>query len=177
MGRSSKIKRLPPEIRQTINEKLDAGWTLDDIVAHLKTLDVDVSRSGVHRYSQHYEEVAAQLRTTRAAAEALARDLGAVATDDASRLLIELLQSLMFKTAGAMSSPDTPSVGTKDLHDLAKAFDHLARAKGKTVDIEKAARLAANAAAAETAAKAVAEAGLSAATVDAIKNKILGQAA
>lgn len=177
MPKKNKIWRLPVEVRKEINAKLDAGWTLDQLCAHINALGAEVSRSGLGRYSQEYEDVSTQLRTTREAAEALARDLGVVETDDASRLMIELIQSLMFKAAGAMASPDSVTVAMKDLHDLAKGFDHLARAKAKTVDIEKAARAAANAAAADIAVKAVSEAGMSAETVEAIKAKILGQAA
>lgn len=175
MGRRNKIRRLPPQIREEVDRLLDEAWTLDDIVAHLKTLKVDVSRSGLHRYSKEWADLRRELATTREASEQLARDIGATATDDGGRLLIETLRAIMLKTSMAMATSDGV-MGMKDIHDLAKAFDHWARAKAKTIDIENAARAAANAAAAETAAKVVAQAGLSAATVQAIKSEILGQA-
>lgn len=176
MPRRNKIKQLPQEVRDEIHRLIDEEWTFDDIVAHLKTLHVDVSRSGVHRYTQEYKQLSAELRSTREAAEQLARDLGAVETDDSARLLIELLQTIMFK-AGSSIARGESALDASDILALARGLDHLSRAKGKTIDIERRARDEATAAAAETAATAMSAAGLSQEVVDQIKAQVLGRAA
>ena len=50
MPRTSKIRRLPPELREQLHSMLDAGVPLEDITAHLKSMGADVSRSGLGRY-------------------------------------------------------------------------------------------------------------------------------
>ena len=38
MPRTSKVRRLPPELREQLHAMLDAGHTLEEITAHLKAL-------------------------------------------------------------------------------------------------------------------------------------------
>lgn len=47
MTRTSKIRRLPPELREQLHSMLDAGVPLEEITAHLNALGADVSRSGL----------------------------------------------------------------------------------------------------------------------------------
>ena len=62
MGRVSKVRRLPPELREQLHMMLDAGHSLEAIVQHLKSLGADVSRSGLGRYKQQVDKVAQRLR-------------------------------------------------------------------------------------------------------------------
>ena len=57
MPRTSKVRRLPPELREQLHAMLDAGHTLEEITAHLKALGADVSRSGLGRYKQQVDKV------------------------------------------------------------------------------------------------------------------------
>jgi hypothetical protein len=98
--RVSKIRRLPPELREQLHSMLDAGHTLDEITAHLKKMGADVSRSGLGRYRQGEEKIAASIRESRAAAEAIVSKLG-VGTDEGTmgRALTQIVQSLAFRHA------------------------------------------------------------------------------
>ena len=69
MGRVSKVRRLPPELREQLHMMLDAGHSLEAIVQHLKSLGADVSRSGLGRYKQQVDKVAQRLRESRNMAE------------------------------------------------------------------------------------------------------------
>ena len=79
MPRTSKVRRLPLELREQLHAMLDAGHTLEEITAHLKALGADVSRSGLGRYKQQVDKVAARLRESRAMAEAVIADGSAFA--------------------------------------------------------------------------------------------------
>ena len=95
MPRTSKVRRLPPELREQLHAMLDAGHTLEEITAHLKALGADVSRSGLGRYKQQVDKVAARLRESRAMAEAVMERMGAqAATGKSGAALIEMLTTL-----------------------------------------------------------------------------------
>ncbi|WP_443660820.1 phage protein Gp27 family protein, partial [Desulfovibrio sp.] len=95
MPRTSKVRRLPPELREQLHAMLDAGHTLEAITAHLKALGADVSRSGLGRYKQQVDKVAARLRESRAMAEAVMERMGAqAATGKSGAALIEMLTTL-----------------------------------------------------------------------------------
>ena len=79
MGRVSKVRRLPPELREQLHMMLDAGHSLEAIVQHLKSLGADVSRSGLGRYKQQVDKVAQRLRESRNMAEAVMERMGAQA--------------------------------------------------------------------------------------------------
>ena len=92
MPRTSKVRRLPPELREQLHAMLDASHTLEEITAHLKALGADVSRSGLGRYKQQVDKVAARLRESRAMAEAVMERMGAqAATGKSGAALIEML--------------------------------------------------------------------------------------
>lgn len=99
MARPSKIDRLPPEIRDLIGRLREGGRTIDEILAKLNELDVDVSRSGLHRHVQRWDKIRARLQESRAAAEAIMSQLGESGDNRQARFNIELmhasLQSLL----------------------------------------------------------------------------------
>lgn len=99
MPRKSSLHRLPPAILGEVNRLLSEGCaTLDEIVAHLRTLGVDsVSRSALGRQKQKIDKVAAKLRQSREVTAGLVRELGPNAKDgEQGRLLAELLRGLVF---------------------------------------------------------------------------------
>lgn len=102
MARPSKIDRLPREVREEIGRLREGGRTIDEILDHLRQLDADVSRSGLARHIQRVDAIAARVRESRAAAQAIMDRLGA--RDDegrVARLNVELLHaSVMQLLAG-----------------------------------------------------------------------------
>jgi len=55
MARPSSIERLPAELRELIGHLRERGRTIDEILAKLAELDVDVSRSALGRHVQHLD--------------------------------------------------------------------------------------------------------------------------
>ena len=96
MARPSSIGRLPTEIREEIGRLRDAGRTIDEILAKLRELDVDVSRSALGRHVQVLDKLGEQLRKSRALAEGLARGLGDRPADAVTRANIELMHDAVF---------------------------------------------------------------------------------
>lgn len=97
MARPSTIDRLPSEIREEIGRLRDQGRTIDEILGHLRQLDVDVSRSALGRHVQVLDKLGERLRRSRALAEGLARGLGDKPADAVTRASIELLHDAVFE--------------------------------------------------------------------------------
>jgi len=97
MPRTSKIRRLPKELKAQLHAMMDAGHTLSELTAHLKKLGADLSRSGLGRYTQQVEKVAARLRQSREAADAIVARLGeGVDEGRMGRMLTQMVQTLAF---------------------------------------------------------------------------------
>ena len=187
MGRPSEVDKLPEEIRVEIGRLRGLGWTIDQILDHLRTLlDRAPSRSSLGRHIQGLDKLSERMKRSRHVAEALVRELGDAPESRAARLNIELLHSAvldLFMKAG--DGEDVNADGAAALAGnpegtmmLAKALDHLARASKSNVDFLAAAEKRATERATREAAKAVEsiarEKGISGDTLDAIKAGILG---
>lgn len=131
----SKIRRLPQALREQLHEMLDAGHTLDEITAHLKALGADVSRSGLGRYKQQVDKVAARLRESRNMAEAIMERMGAqAATGKSGDALIQMLTTLT--TDYMLRRLDDPNGETdvEELRALARTVKERAQAARATQD-------------------------------------------
>lgn len=135
MAVSSTVKRLPREIREEIHRLLDAGRTLDSIVGHLRDVGVqDVSRSALGRYKKNFDAVVERVRRSREIADVLVRQFGTEDESKAMRANIEMMHGIvsdMLMQVGDDEDGETRPVllEPKAAHDLAKALDHLARAR------------------------------------------------
>lgn len=139
MPRQSTIRRLPPEIRELIGQLLDQGRTLDEVLAKLRELGAEVSRSALGRYSKSLDQVGERLRRSRAVAEALVSKLGQAPESKLTRLNVELMHNvimdLVMSVAEAQDAEpgedgEAPKVALDPMGAmlLAKSLDHLARA-------------------------------------------------
>jgi len=135
MARRSKssVRRLPPALLSEIHARLDAGDTLDEILARVQDAGAKVSRSALGRYAQSYEKVGERLREMREVAAAFKRDLGDAAQSDAGQLLIQMVHTLAFK-AGAASMDGEAPADHKLIANLARAVANLERARATSVD-------------------------------------------
>lgn len=198
MGRKSSIDRLPEEIREEVGRLNQMGWTLDQILEHLRTLlDRAPSRSALGRHIQRVERTMARLRQTRQIGEAVARSLGDAPDSVAARVNAELLHGMIFDLLSIEPGDAEPREGADGedgearlplaqdplaIGRIAKAVKDLAAAAKVNVDYIAAveARAAAQArrdaltAAADTAASAARESGLSADAVARMRREILG---
>lgn len=127
MPRQSSLKRQEKAVLAEVHARFDSGWTLDEIVAHLRAMGVkDVSRSALGRYKQHYDEVIAAVRQSREVSEALVKEFGRGDEPKAMRANIEIMQSVITRMILPMTAGG--EVDLKDVATLAKAIDSLGRA-------------------------------------------------
>jgi hypothetical protein len=177
--RPSTVDRLPPEIRELIGTLLEGGHTLDEILAKLGELDVDVSRSALGRYSKRIVDLGADMLKSRAVAEALVKHLGDQPDDKVARLNLELLHTAVFSilttpTTGE-NGEDVPLVlAPADAKALSEVMRNLTSA-AKT-DTDRAFKIRAEAKKEAVAAveKVAKQGGLSKETVETITRAVLG---
>ncbi|MBR0644001.1 phage protein Gp27 family protein [Plastoroseomonas hellenica] len=184
MARPSSIDRLPQEIREEIGRLRDHGKTLDEILAHLRQLSVEVSRSALGRHVRGMEVVGERLRRSRSVSEALVRQLGDAPESTTARLNIEMLHSFLFDVLSSTEEGEEGAAvaemlkNPKALALFAEATERLTKASRHNVEFIAAAEKRAEERAKKAAAGAVqAEAkqrGLNADTVAAIKARIFG---
>lgn len=137
MARTSKIRRLPPELREQLHNMLDAGVPLEEITAHLKGLGADVSRSGLGRYKQQIDKVSARMRESRQMAEAIMDRMGAdAATGKGGSALIQMLTTLTTDyMVRRLDDPDA-EMEVDDLRALSRAIKERAQAARATQDFD-----------------------------------------
>ncbi|MBR0681927.1 DUF3486 family protein [Roseomonas eburnea] len=186
MARPSSIDRLPAEIREAIGRLRDHGKTLDEILDHLRGLEIEVSRSALGRHVQAMEKVGERLRRSRAVSEALVRQLGDAPESKTARLNIEMMHSFVFDfLASAEEGEGDTGVAAQALmrNPLAlklfsESVERLTKASRHNADfveqVEKRAATRAKTEAAKAMDAVAKEKGLSADTLAAIKAGIFG---
>jgi hypothetical protein len=177
MRRPSTIDKQPAAIRDAVGKLQDGGATIDEIVAHLATLDVAVSRSAVHRHVQKLAAVGDRMRQSRAVAEGLVRQLGDAPESKAARLNIELAHSAIFELmtkaedASGIEDPQAAMFLARSIESLTKASRHDV---AFIEEVEKRAAARAQKAAAAAVDVVAKQRGIAADTLAAIKAGIFG---
>lgn len=187
MTARSTIAKLPAEIRDCIARLRDDGCTVDQILAKLDELDVDVSRSALGRHTKRLDQVARKIREKREIATALVAKFGDEPDNRLAAANIELMHGLLMDLLTAEPDEDDEEVvegdpGRRVILDpeqamfLAKSLQSLASAaksdqertikQREVIKKEMAAKL-------DQAAKKSGS-GLTADTVDLIKKQVLG---
>ncbi|HYH17587.1 MAG TPA: DUF3486 family protein [Azospirillum sp.] len=173
MAARSSIDRLPKEIREAIGQLRQDGATIDEILAHLRGMQVDVSRSAVGRHVQKIEKIGAQLRETREAAEALVRELGDEPDSKVARLNIELGHAMLMRLlAGKDGEP--VQLDAQEANFAAGAIQKLTSARKTDADLVLKLQAEADKKALATLEAVGKKKGLSADMVKAIKEDFLG---
>ena len=178
-NRPSSIDVLKDEVKTAIGRLRIQGRTIDEILAHLKTLDVDVSRSALGRHVKTLAEVSERLKMSRDMATALATRFGDEPDNRLANLNLELMHDIILKLVTATSANEdgdaVPVVfDPKDASNLARALKDLATAQktdaDRTIKMQEQVK-----AQAVTAVEKVGKAkGLSAQTVADIRAAVLG---
>jgi hypothetical protein len=171
-------KRLPGDLRRELDARImDGRLSTQAIWEWLKAEGVATSRSAVGRHMQHVEEAASEMRKAREMAGVFAQKLGPdIAEGSVGSALIEIVQSIMFKqimpklAAGADEDKDS----FEDLMFLASAVQKLTGAQKTDVDRVLKIRKEVVAQAAEAAVSTAKSRGMSAETVNAIRESVLG---
>jgi hypothetical protein len=135
MGQPSTIDRLPAEIREKIGQLRNDGRTIDEILAKLQELDVEVSRSALARHTKELDAIGELLRGSRGIAEAMVAQFGDAPENKTARLNVELAHALVTK---CMLGKDGGSVmlDPKEVNLVADSLYRLAKASKDDVDRE-----------------------------------------
>ena len=136
MARRSKVEQLPQPITDAVNGLIREGRTIDDILAHLRTIGVeDISRSAVGRHVKSARETFEKYRQAQEVAKVWLDKLEAEPDGDVGRLLPEMLRALAFRTLDAMGQSQD-AAAPQDLMLLGKALQHVGSANSQQMAIE-----------------------------------------
>ncbi len=181
MGQPSSIDKLPEEVREAIGKLRVQGRTIDEILSHLRQLDVGVSRSALGRHLKGMEAMKERLQRTREMAVALVDRFGDQPDNRVARLNLELMHSVVNQTILATQDdedgePQPVTFTPEDAKFLAQALAQLASAQKTDTDRTLAVQREATKSAANKAEEAMKSRGMSGEVVDFIKNAVLGVA-
>jgi hypothetical protein len=134
VARPSKIDRLPDDVKELIGALRRAGRTIDEILAKLKELEVDVGRSGLGEHIKKWDMMAERLHRSKAAAEAIMQKLEDTGSDDrVARMNVAALHaSIMELLAGEEGEPVT--LAPKEAMLVSTALKNLASAGKSDLD-------------------------------------------
>ena len=167
-GRPSRIEQLPPGIKDALDGLLRSGLTQREILRRLNP-DVEadglppLSKSGLQRYSssiaEALAEAGAEIRQTRAVADALVAKFGEEPTGEVGQLTVEILRTLAVRAAvRARQMSMEEDVDLKDvtglINQLSLSIERLERAADTSAKREQRMREALAVEAADRAAQA-----------------------
>ena len=177
MARRSSIFQLPQDILDHVNDELARGSSSFETLAedvNLRLLDkgheMRVSKSALHRYAA----VRQKLMQSNAVMQEMTRFMGSVPSGKQGRILMELVRSLAFETAGDLATTEDGVVSTAMLKDLALIIQRLEKADQMNAVREQEMRRAAMAEAAEKLEESIKGKGVSKETINSIKAELLG---
>jgi len=172
-GNKSTITKLDLRIKTEVDRAVREGRaSIDDIVALIRDMGGDASRSAVGRYVKNQSEQLKKYREAQEVAKVWVDKLGKEPDGDVGRLIIEMLRVVSFQTLSNMDE-----AGPEDLMFLGNAIKSIAQADklvvDKEVNIRKLIADQAQAVAADVV-KTARKAGVSAETIEIFRSQILG---
>ncbi len=187
-ARQSSIDRLPPDIREKLQEllrdprvtQLEATFAINEILEEEGHRE-RVSKSAVNRYDMEMRKVGEKLRQSREVAEMWIGKLGAAPQGKLGNLVGEIVRTLSFEAGLKMQEFDVTleemPAWLKMLKDLALTNQRLEA--GATLNVKRDAeiRKQALAEAAATIEKSATQAGVSQDTIQRIRRDVLRMAA
>ncbi|MDR2155914.1 MAG: DUF3486 family protein [Burkholderiaceae bacterium] len=143
MGRKSTVSRLPPEVRQHIEQRLAEGkLTLDELIAELQQRFPQPagglpSRSAMHRYGQKLEQRLAAIKASTEAARMI-REHAGDSQDARSEALTALVQTELFEAILALQEADDPDIDQGErVGMLSAAAKNIATLTRSSVNLKK----------------------------------------
>ena len=174
-GRSS-VDRLPATLREAVDRAIADGATIDEITARIRAEGEDCSRSAVGRYAKNMRDLIRQQQETDRIVKAWVQELGARPEGDTGLFLIETLRTMVVATMAALNGREEPA-SLEELGRLSlilkriEGTDKLRKDRERAAEKEKAEK----AAEAKPDGQAKRQGGLSAETVAAIHEAVLGR--
>lgn len=150
-GKASKVDLLPDDIQKTLiaglrDKSISQTDLLDSINQMIESAglpdDMQLSRSGLNRYSTKMEEVGARIRQAQEVSKQWTAELGDKPTTDTGKILREIIRTLGFEVGAAMMEGDAENISPKALNQLALLTNRLEDAETKGLKREKEIKLA-----------------------------------
>ena len=157
MAARSSIDQLPAEIRDAVHEAIRDGAFIDDIVARIRELGGDASRSAVGRYVKKANDLVRRQRDADRVAEIWVRELGERPEGRTGRLAIETLRTLAMHAAVDLGDREG-EIDPEEIGTLALALRRIESAGKLSADRELAIRREAASQARDTVDRKLAEA-------------------
>ncbi len=179
IDKPSSIDRLPEEIRAEVGRLRLQGRTIDEILAHLKSLDVEVSRSALGRHVKGLAALRERMHQSREMATALVSQFGDQPDNKIQRLNLELMHGIILQALTATDEDEDGEIkpvtfNPQEAKYLAESLAKLASAEKTDADRTLKLRAAAKREAVAEVEKVAKQEGLSKATLDRIRAGILG---
>jgi hypothetical protein len=125
-----KVHKLPPEVRDYIDELLRADrHTLDELIDTIRARfpGAEVSRSGLHRYAAGEQQLRERMLAINRAADALIGGLGEGAGEKAGTLLAHAVTATV--THAALRAQEDDETSLADINKLALAANRAMQAR------------------------------------------------
>lgn len=135
MGKTSSIKRLPPELRDAIDKALQRHVSYDEIVGMVNDLGGNVSRSAIGRYAKNYRDLVEQMRQMSGLLP-MVSDVSAEQEVEESRLLSQLMRTFATKTL-VEAAADEGAVDGKDFNYKMSGAEKAAKVAASMFDLRK----------------------------------------
>lgn len=135
MGRKSSIMRQDPEIRDAINDRMDGGDTLDEIIAWLRQNGItEVSRTALWRWGKQLDRIMAKARRSRMIAEVMTRRLKNAPESRLVQANVESMHGVLMQLIDAAENEDDVTISSQDALNLSRAIAALAQAEKNNAD-------------------------------------------
>ena len=132
MGRKSTVAVLDEAIVGEVNRLIRMGRTIDDILAALEPLGVDVSRSAMGRYVKSARQSMEQYTKAQDVARIWMDKFGSEPSSDVSRLLPQMVAHRTLEDMAEAEDIKSP----EEVRVMARALKDLNGAKKGNIDIE-----------------------------------------
>ena len=187
MARRSKFEQLPKSLKDELaNLWRSKRYSVDDLLARMRELGGDVSRSGLHRGVKDYAKTMERYRRVQEHAAFVLERVQA-GDPDLSRLLSEMIKTQAFELLIDMSeveiaaldkeaetSSKTGKPGAMEMMLIAKMLQHITSADKNNLEFRKKVEDDARAKAADAFEKTATAEGLSKDTIQKFRANILG---
>lgn len=179
VNRPSSIDRLPEEIRTSIGNLRRNGRTIDEILDHLRQLDVEVSRSALGRHVKSMAEIGEDIRRTETMARFIVDKFGEESDERVGRANMRMLQSALMgilTEARVDEDGERVSLSAEEAKSLSLSLQRLVTAQRMDAERQLKMQAAFAKTAAASAEKAMKSRGMSQDTIDFIRQAVLGAA-
>lgn len=176
--RRSKVDDLPAPLREELHRLIREGFTLDEMLAHLRNLTEGPvpSRSSLGRYAKNFEVLAERVRRSQEIADRMVAEVGPqIADGKGFQVLTHGFQSLVFDFMSAL--PEGETLDPKNLSFLAGAIKDITSARKADTDLALKIRQEAAKQAAAKVDEVGKARGLTAETIKQMREAVLGTAA